>query len=444
MRYRAWVLCAAAVFGPAGGAPAQPKPEAPAGRDPFTDPIFNPPGVAKPVQTPPPGKPSAAPDASDPAAAPTLFESLCGAGNWCACSSGYTTWMTAEWVIGTTRGPSLVPVVTSGPASAGALAGAIGQPTTVPLFGGRPVLNDWRSGLRAEAGVWLDPDHRTGISARFYSLFSGTEAFAARPTGATVINVPQFTPTALGPVQTPLFVAFPGLTGGTVVAHARTSFAGGDLNVRRLLDGGTTYRVELLAGYRQLHLADELGTTFDASTAANPALAARVSGGDRVRTVNNFYGPQLGLYASADWNRFTLEGHAASALGVTVNELDFGRTRTLGAAPQVNAAGLIALGVPPATAAALVPAVRAATAAPVPLVRTSATDALTYLGVVGEGGGRLSWRATDHLRLTAGYSFIYWNNVRRAQDVFASGPALRSRAADFTTHLFSAGVDFRY
>ena len=341
------------------------------------------------------------------------MESLAGAGDWCACSSGYTTWLTAEWVIGTTRGPSLVPVITSGPASAGALAGAVGQPTTVPLFGGHAVLHDWRSGLRVEAGVWLDTDHNTGVSARFYSLFSGTEAFAARPTGARVVNLPQFTPT-----QTPLFVSFPGITAGSVTANTRTSFAGGDLNLRWLLDRGGNYRIELLAGYRQLHLGDELSTSFDMTTAGNSLLAARMVGSDSVHTSNNFYGPQLGLFASTEWNRFTLEGHAASALGLTVSDLDFARTRTLTA--------------------------RAAAAAQLPLVRANTGDTLSYFGVVGEGGGRLSWRATDHLRLTTGYSFIYWNNVRRAQELFASGPALRPRAVDFTTHLFSVGVDVRY
>ena len=55
-------------------------------------------------------------------------------------------------------------------------------------------------------------------------------------------------------------------------------------------------------------------------------------------------------------------------------------------------------------------------------------------GLVGEGGLRLNWRATDHVRLTGGYSFLYWNNVRRAQEVFASSAVLRQHAGDFTAH----------
>jgi hypothetical protein len=100
---------------------------------------------------------------------------------------------------------------------------------------------------------------------------------------------------------------------------------------------------------------------------------------------------------------------------------------------------LTAVGVPAPIAGAL-----AAATGQFPLAGTSTDNSVTYFGVVGEGGLRMNWRATDNFRLTAGYGFLYWNNVRRAQEVFASSAALRPRAADFTTHLFSVGLDLRY
>ena len=252
------------------------------------------------------------------------------------------------------------------------------------------------------------------------------------------------------------------------MANTQTSFTGGDLNFRRLLDRGDNYRVELLAGYRQLHLGDELSTVFDATSTTTPQLpilSTRTVGGENISTSNNFYGPQLGLYASTGWNRFTLEGHVASALGVTVSDLDFvhGRTVTTSlvgnplANPLVNnalnnPAALVALGVPPATVAAILPTTRALasnlttlTNGTTTATRTLTGNTLTYLGVVGEGGMRVSYRATDHIRFSAGYSFLYWNNVRRAQEMFMNSPTqLRTQAVDFTTHMFSAGLDVRY
>ncbi len=64
--------------------------------------------------------------------------------------------------------------------------------------------------------------------------------------------------------------------------------------------------------------------------------------------------------------------------------------------------------------------------------------------MVGEGGVRLNGRATEHVRVTAGYSFLYWNNVRRAQEMFVLAPVLRPQAIDFTTHLFSVGLELRF
>ncbi len=456
MRHWVWAICAAVAFGPTAIARAQthvsssesPPLTGPSGTDPLINPSdgANGPGPSQ-LQTVgcagAPGEfvPPLSATGPDP-----LLRCL-----FARCWSGpeLPTWLTAEWVIGTTRGPTLAPVVTTGPVSSGALAGAIGQGATMPLFGGRPVLNDYRSGLRAEAGIWFDPDRRTGLSVRLYSLFSATENVSVPAGGAVVVNLPQFTGAGAGAVQTPLFVAFPGVTEGSVAARARTAFTGGDLNLRQLLDGGDNYRFEALAGYRQLHLSDELSASFDATTVPSSGLTAtRLFGGDRVSTRNDFFGPQLGLFASTGWNRLSLEAHVASALGVTVSELSFDRARTVSANPAASdsatASALAALGVPFATATASAPTLQAATANQAALAQTHVHNTLTYLGVVGEGGVRVNWRATDRLRLTAGYSFIYWNNVRRAEEMFAASAVLRPQAIDFTTHLFTLGLDLRF
>ncbi|QJW96043.1 BBP7 family outer membrane beta-barrel protein [Frigoriglobus tundricola] len=459
MRYWVWVVCAAVAFGPAAVARAQPQmppSEAPLlTSNTFIDPLIILSGGAKvpnlqQLQAPGCVLLSDAVPAGDSLPPPAATEPLtrCIFAR-CGCGPELPSWLTAEWVIGTTRGPTLAPVVTTGPASSGAFAGAIGQGATMPLFGGHPVLNDYRSGLRAEAGIWFDPDRHTGLSVRLYSLFSATENVTVPSGGAVVVNLPQFTGVGAGAVQAPLFVAFPGVTEGSVAASARTTFTGGDLNLRQLIDGGDTYRFEALAGYRQLHLGDELSASFDATTVPSSGLtAARLFGGDRVSTRNNFFGPQLGLFASTGCDRLSVEAHVASALGVTVSELGFDRARTVSANPAASgsaaASALATLGVPFTTATAVAPTLPTAAANQAALAQTHVHNTLTYLGVVGEGGVRVNWRATDRLRLTAGYSFIYWNNVRRAEEMFTASTTLRPQAVDFTTHLFTLGLDLRF
>lgn len=357
----------------------------------------------------------------------------------CPCGPGFTYWLNAEWIVGRTRGVSVAPLVTTGPATNLVLAGAIGQSSTLPLFGGRRTLNDWRSGLRGEAGVWLDEDHRNGVSARLYSLFSESDRFAAQPAGATVVNVPHFIPVGGAAVQIPVFVGFPGLTAGTVQTSARTTFTGGDINWRHLLTRGDSYRLELLAGYRQMYLGDELASSFAVNPLGPAALGlTRLTGSDAVRSRNDFFGPQLGLYASTGWNRLTLEGHSSFAMGVTASEVRFARSRSGGLNPLASPLLAVA-GVPPLATAALATAANAFT-----LSRPNTAGEVTYFGAVCETGLRASWRLTDHLRLSGGYSWLYWNNVRRAQEEFASGAPVRARAVDFSTHLFSAGLDLRY
>ncbi len=417
MRVRAWIGClvALALCGPARAA----------------NPDFRfAPGAAAPPAGP------AAPDAPALTPAPDgptddgqtgrcPLRRLSDLGRGC---SGASTWFTAEWVVGSTRGASLMPVVTTGPAAEGLLAGAVGQSGTLPLFGGKQVLNDWRSGLRIEAGVWFDPEHQSGVSGRVYSLFSGREQFTALADGTTVVDIPHFVPVGASARQIPVFVGYPGLIAGTATAYARTTFTGGDLNYRWLIDRTDCSRIELLVGYRQLFLGDELGASFRAAPLGAAGLGSWLSGGDRIHTRNDFFGPQLGLCASTGWNRLTLEGHAATALGVTVSDLDFARARLFDGAQTGTAPPLP--GLPGANQ--------------IPLGTAATTGTFTCFGVVAEGGVRVNWAATDHIRLVSGYSFLFWNDVHRAPDMFTGGSLLRAHSVDSIVHLVSAGLEVRY
>lgn len=437
MRSRLVAVCVLALISRSARAD-EPPAHLPPGPDPLSDPFFQPPGSACSE----PGK--GGPAAKLPLLLRSCEEFFAPCAEDPACPPEFSTWLTAEVLIGKARAPSLVPVVTTGPAAAGVLAGSIGQPGTVPLFGGGNVLTDWRTGLRVETGMWFDRDRTLGVGTRVYSLFSARDELIGRPDAVSVVNVPNFVPgTAVGTVQFPAFVGFPGITSGSLSATATSSFVGGDLSLRHLLNPGASYRLELLAGYRHMYLRDQFGVTFDATAlGVAPALAPRLSGRDQLRTRNNFGGANLGLYASTGGKRFLIEAHASTALGVTVSDMDFTRQRAIGlgnggAVPI--ATGLVALGVPALTAAQV-----AAAATSVPFGQAAVQNDLTYFGVVGEAGVRVKWFVTDYVRVTGGYSFTYWNNVRRAPEMFTNSPVLTPRAVDFTTHLFSAGLEVRY
>ena len=336
-------------------------------------------------------------------------------------------WGSAELLLGSTRGARVPPVVTTGPAVLGiGNAGALDSPGTVPLFGGQKRLDDWRAGFRGEMGVWLDDARVWGVTGRYYSLFSTSEQLVAGGDGAGVVALPRVIQFRGVTFDFPVYVSFPGLAGGSVSTTAQTNFAGGDLSVRRMLRQGPAWRLDALAGYRQLHLGDELGVGFRSAPGAPvfippPAGVIAYSGSDSLRTRNNFYGAQLGGISSLSWNRWTFEGIGAVALGVNSSDLNNDRTR------EAVVSGV-----------------------PLPVVRTSVAENTAYFGTVWEGGLKVAYRVGDHVRLTAGYTGLYWWNVRRAQEQYDFRPsavvtgATTGSTTDFFAHTFSWGAELRY
>ncbi len=326
----------------------------------------------------------------------------------------WRVWGSAEVLLGMTRRADVPPVVTTGPAFAGpGVAGAIGQPGTAALFGG-PLLDDWRAGLRAELGVWLDESRRWGVEARFYSLFSTSEQFIGTGNGSNVLNLPQVATVAGTTIQFPIYVGFPGATTGSVSTTAQTSFAGGDLSLRHLVAQSERFRFDALFGYRQLHLGDQLAAGFDVTTPAVPGIA--LMGSDNIRSRNNFYGGQLGGVGTWTRKRLSLEGLAAVALGVNVSDVDFDRTRQA-------AAGVVT---------------------PIPLMSSSLQDRTDYFGVAVEAGVKVGFRVNDHLKLRFGYTALYWANLRRAEEQYAFSTTLTGKTTDFYSHMFSWGAEFLY
>ncbi len=330
---------------------------------------------------------------------------------------GWRVWGAAELLYGTGQAANVPPLVTTGPASQGLFqAGALGQPGTVVLFGGRKLLDTWRAGLRAELGLWFDPSHTWGGVARFYSLFSTGERFVGSGIGTNVLNVPQFFPVGTTVIQLPVYVGFPGVTTGSVTATAETTFGGGDISIRRRGWQGESWRIDGLFGYRQLYLGDQLGAGFTVVSAQLPQPGTPVLlGNDDVRTRNHFYGSHVGVIGSAVGGRWMVQTLGAVALGVNVNELDYERSRL-------------------ATVANV----------PLPLVQTALSDRTTYFGVVAEGGVRLHFRLTDQARLTFGYTALFWGNLRRAQEQYNLTPTLDNNMSNYLVHTLAWGAEIRY
>jgi hypothetical protein len=277
--------------------------------------------------------------------------------------------------------PASVPLLTS--------------PGNGQLLAGQAVGLGTASGGSFAAGVWLNSRHTIGLAVDGFMLEqrSSTANFGSNAAGSPLLVRP-FTDALLNrPAQ--LFVANPGLLAGSfAVAHGARVSGLGAAGVRNLYycDG---CRVDFRVGGRYLDL-DEYEQLTQASstlTTGTPILLAGqtvnpVTIGDRFRTRNQYYGATVGLRGEYSFGLVSVGVSSEIGLGNNHQTLDIsGSTRS---GTLVAPGGLLAL--PGAN-----------------LSRTS-TDRLALLTEVG---AHVSVQLTSRSRVTAGYQFLYLNNVAR-------------------------------
>src|SRR5262249_28682184 len=153
------------------------------------------------------------------------------------------------------------------------LPGALGQPGTRVLFGGKVVDPDPRSGARLRAGWWCDDEHLLGIDVGAFFLGQQTTNFSAGSPAAALIARPFINPgVAVGPdgtvvtrglngqplpphpdaeiVSSPPTLAFPQGVVGVVSVSQTSRLWGYEANARTSLGRTSCWNLDLLGGFR--------------------------------------------------------------------------------------------------------------------------------------------------------------------------------------------------
>lgn len=356
-----------------------------------------------------------------PTAAATQQLAACGPD----CSPRW--YASADFLYGATQGVFVPPLVTAAPATVPlGQAGALFNPNTAFVFGNRRLGNDTRPGFKLNVGYWCDDARTRGVDAGFFFLGSDSETFASA--SAAGGNVILARPLVNGLTATNVGLPVAGPVAGGITASVDTSFIGADVNYRRLWSDNGCRRIDLIAGYRYLHLGDTADVWQTAGTPVGflvlPAGTAVLH--DSFRTRNAFHGPQVGLIADRQFlSGLHVELLLKFAMGVTVAEANADGTTTLvgGAAVPV---GVLA-------------------------GPTNATANTTgYFAVIPEAGLRLGYEVCEGVRVSAGYTFLYWSKVRRASEqidlsVLAPGrPAFRNATTDVWFQGWTLGLEVRY
>jgi hypothetical protein len=317
---------------------------------------------------------------------------------------GYESSWVKQWKLPT-------PLVTTGSPSAPAgvdpttyHAAALGQPTTTPLYGDRVEFGQF-DGIRASAGVYLDDCGRFAIEGIGFVQFPNSQHFftASDPAGDQVIARP-FTDVLHG-VDTALPASFPAgfaplSSAGSVSVDSRSQLLGAELNATYDCKSEGHFHWDALAGFRFLRLAESLTIRDNVTALQNGftfnglplATGDSFQDEDAFYAANHFYGMQLGTGARWEGKYVFASVFGKVALGVTDEEVDInGRTTVNSALLGVQSAGAGVYAQP----------------------GNIGHHTRTELGYVPEGGLTFGVKILPCLRLTAGYSFLYWNAVVR-------------------------------
>jgi len=354
-----------------------------------------PPSPAAPVA---PG--SVAPLTALPSPAPVMDN---GDGSWFGpaggnptCGSERRVWVSAEYLVWWMKADKPPALVTTSPAGTGmATAGVPDRSSTQILFGDKAYNDDTRSGGRFGLGFWFDQEQTIGFEANYLILEGLATHFSRGSTGNPILARPFFD-TSQG-IPTVGFVAFPGLVTGSVTASDTCSnLTGIEALFRENLWRGPDYHVDVLGGYRFLRFGESLAISdSDVVTGANTAnlpVGTAIVSRDQFDTRNEFNGFECGV--NGEWRRGPLTANLMikSAIGYNQGLVNtYGATLITepGATPKSFKGGLLAL--------------------PSNIGRNSRDDAI----VIPEFALTLGYQATDHIRLSAGYTFLYWADTVR-------------------------------
>lgn len=367
-------------------------------------------------------------------------------------------WFGADYLLWTTKGNNLPPLatratgvpVTAAPALPNSL-GTLGAPGTATVIGGRNYNDDWRSGLRLYGGMWFDQGQRLGAEMDWFYLGesssrevaggSDSNGFVYRPFTNNVRRNADGTFTVVPPFQDTQLVQYPNVLAGTVAVDSTSNLWGLNPNGILNLCCNPCGRLDFLIGYRYLNLQDDLTIREDLTgQAGSPNPGAQFVVIDQFRTRNEFHGVNLGLAWERRFGNFFLNVRGAVALGNTHTTVDIdGSTTTTTTAGAVSrqSGGLLTQ------------------------PSNIGSYSLDRFAVVPEVGVKLGVQLTDHLRVYAGYNFLYWSNVVRTGDVVdlrvngsqlaprtnVTGdlyPRFEPRYSDFWVHGLVFGVQVRY
>jgi hypothetical protein len=346
-------------------------------------------------------------------------------------------WGSGDYLLWWIKNGRVPPLVTAGG------NGVPGSQGTRVLVDNLDFNDDFRQGGRFALGYQFETAPSLGVEARYFFLSDQQTDERFSSSGEPVLARP-FINLATGRPDT-TFITSPGVASGTVTIGAQTSLSGVEANLTASLICSDTFYVAALGGFRFLRLEDSLtiGEQFLVAPGVpgfggNTAILQ-----DEFRTVNRFYGGQVGLETGGRLGRLTIDFRGKIALGQMQQVAHVnGVLNKLAPDGSVTSfqGGLFALR---------------------SNIGRHQRDELAFVPEVGLNVG---WQLTRHVNLYAGYSFLWVSTVARAGEqidpvvnetqfplrsgngplVGPARPAFHFAGTDFWAQGLNVGLELRY
>ncbi|HZZ80339.1 MAG TPA: BBP7 family outer membrane beta-barrel protein [Gemmataceae bacterium] len=343
------------------------------------------------------------------------------------------------------KGPLSVPLVSTTSNLAPGSFGQLGSSNTsilVPAGTSAIDYGSWAPGFRLTAGVaigYLPPIELSGFSIqRTANIFNGGSL--SNPTQFLAFPFQNVAPNFLFPgtagvgTETAAVISIPvgsivPAQGGTINISSDLSFWGFEANAFLNLCETDVFHIDLIGGYRHLHLSENLNYLTQIGGAGGailfngqiqPATVFSSTTQDLFASNNSFDGGQVGFRGVLNMGRWALFSDIKCAMGNTNERIDISGSTTLnqniaGRTSQTTPGGLLAQGT------------------------NSVIRSGNEFAFVPEANISLSFQLHDSVRFFGGYDVLYWSRVARPGDYVSN--LIDARQVP-TSGSFATGVSY--
>ena len=273
----------------------------------------------------------------------------------------------------------------------------LGDPSTRILFGDQTLGNSPKAGYRIDAGLWWDCCW--GLGGGFYS--SGTEKYQFKAGGNSLgqpfLGRPFFNAASglqeVDLISDPTLILLePSIFNGSIEIDMVNRNMGGDAYTRFHFIKQSRVTLDLLGGFYYNQLVDNLNITTQKTVNSLIELPEVIRVNDQFNCTNNFYGALVGGVAEFCYNRWAIRTTCKLGLGSMQKKVSIkGSTIAFTGADlgtiEVGEFGLLAN------------------------LSNIGKHSHHKFEVIPQLEARLEFRVWKQLRLTAGYTCIYWPSV---------------------------------